>query len=72
MPSRVSRLRVWGATACFSSAMSATSTGSRITPARPIAPSPSRIGAARTASKCSAVIWYVALAWKVCVASSNS
>ena len=51
----------------LSSSMSATWTGSRVTPARPIAPSPSRIGAARTASRSSAVIWCVARAWKLWV-----
>ena len=41
-------------------AMSATWTGSRITPARPIAPSPSPMGAARRASTCSGETWCVA------------
>ena len=55
-PRRARSARTWGATSCRSSSMSATSTGSRITPARPIAPSPSRIGAARRTSRCSGVM----------------
>ena len=51
MPSWTRSARTWGATSCRSSSMSATWTGSRITPARPMAPSPSRSGAARRTSR---------------------
>ena len=59
MPCATSRSRAWGATSSQSAWMSAPWTGARVTPARPIAPSPSRMGAARIVSMYSGVIRWV-------------
>ena len=63
---------LWSDTSCESFSMSATWTGSRITPARPTAPSPSRTGAVLSTVSCSGVTWWVARAWKLWEPSSNS
>ena len=53
VPSRTWSARMWVGMSCHSSWVSVICTGSRLTPARPTAPSPSRIGADRTTSRCS-------------------
>ena len=71
-PCWVRRRWTWGATRRAAASTSATSTGARSTPARPMAPSPSRIGAARTASRNADGIWWATRAWKLSLDSSNS